>query len=165
MVHMALSPAFAGADDACRFTIEMKGAERIEWSEEGDGVLFSIYSRRGIGRATLTPASGAWPSRVAFRLYLKGLERFRVDNGRYGVITSISSLPPHGVMCELIRYGEKAVFLKEADPLWFPAVLIPAEGADLRVPLENGCIEVRPPKALLEESPDALEIQWVDFFR
>ncbi len=165
MAPIALFPAIVGADAALRFTIQMEGADRIEWSEEGDGVLFSIHSRRGIGRATLAPENGVWPSRAAFRLYLKGLERFRVDNGRYTVTTSVSSLPPHGVICELIRPGEGAVSITEADPLWTPAVLTPENGASIRVPLENGWIEVRPPEALLEGDPDALEIQWVDFYR
>ncbi len=161
----AVAPAVAAADAAPFFMVEMKGAEKIEWSEEGDGILFSVFSRGGVGRATITPRDGNWPPRVSFRLYLKGLERFRVDNGAYTVNTSVSSLPPHGVRCELITPGRGEVSLMEKDPRWTPAVLIPGEGDAARIPLANGCIEVRPPETLLKEKPAALKIQWVDFFR
>jgi hypothetical protein len=86
--HIALIGVFIGLlgcdrlmESAPAFDIALHGpqweGDSIEVSGSGSDVLFSVRSEFGIGRATIRPLDGDWPTKVAFQFELKGLESFQ----------------------------------------------------------------------------------------
>ena len=63
------------------FEISLQGprfeGDSIEVTGTGSDLLFTVRSEFGIGRATIRPSDGYWPTRVAFQFELKGLESFQ----------------------------------------------------------------------------------------
>jgi len=87
--HIALIGVFIGLlgcdrfmESAPAFDIALHGpqleGDSIEVSGSGSDVVFSVRSEFGIGRATIRPLDGNWPTKISFRLDLKGLESFQV---------------------------------------------------------------------------------------
>jgi hypothetical protein len=140
-----------------------KAGDRIDVSDSGNPAFLDVHSEMGIGRATISPAQGDWPTRMIFRVHLKGLESFSVNNGKFTIATSVISRPPYRLICE-VRPGDGS-FVSEASPYWMPARIVPGNGSAPAIPLKGGYIEVALPRIVLESRPKHLYVQWVDFLR
>jgi hypothetical protein len=53
-------------------------SDRFAQSWDGARLIVDIESPSGVGRATLRPANGPWPLRLAFRMHVSALEGFEV---------------------------------------------------------------------------------------
>lgn len=143
-----------------------KGGDRIAVSASEESIILSVHSTSGIGRARISPVAGSWPTRMVFRVHLKGLESFSVNNGKFSVTTSIQSRPPYKILCETkhadFRHGSS---VSKASAYWMPAKIVPKNGSSPVIPLEGGYIEVVVPEIVLRNRPRLLSIQWIDFWR
>jgi hypothetical protein len=75
--------AAAAGDAPPQFKITTKrDTDTVEVKVEKNQTLFSIHRPFGIGHAVIEPADEKWPDAVVLRLHLKGLENFRVTNGK-----------------------------------------------------------------------------------
>jgi len=117
-------------------------------------VVLEVESPTGIGRARLTPAvAGRWPERIVLRLRLAALEAFNVDSGSAKIHTEFQNNPPFEQVSTLSITGERRI--GASNPYWIFA----------RRQRGENLFELTLPAALLKDTPAALDIQWVDYFR
>src|SRR5262249_32183456 len=83
VLAVALTTAAAGDDREPPFKITTKrDDDRVEVKTEKDKVIFSVQSPFGISNAVIERKGEKWPDAVMLRLHLKGLENFKVTNGK-----------------------------------------------------------------------------------
>ncbi|HXF61832.1 MAG TPA: hypothetical protein VNK95_09445 [Caldilineaceae bacterium] len=120
------------------------------------GTLVHIRSPQGIGRAVVTFPGGLPDGELAFRLDLRGLERFEIVYG--GTVISASVLPDGGSSLVAVRHsaGEEAAVTPDS-PYWLATRLVSATPQPYYL--------VQAPPDLLARRPATLELAWVDFYR
>jgi hypothetical protein len=137
---------------------------RIELSGAGSGgeVVATVESKSGIGSATLSRVGESWPKELVVRLHLRGLESFKVENGRTVVEWSKSSSGDQASRVSLRQAagGEQALV---AGSRYFSE--LKTVGTDPTVPLRDGYFEIALPAALLEDNPEEITLRWIDFYR
>ncbi len=80
------------ADDTPQFKITTKrDSDRVEVKVEKDKARFSVHSPFGISQAVIERSGKNWPDIVTLRLHLKGLENFKVSNGKATLEAAVSS--------------------------------------------------------------------------
>ena len=112
---------------------------KVEAVTNGDTCLVTVSGSEGIGRASVRLISGQWTEKTTIRLYLKGLEGLNVSTSRQALDKSqlsVNAFDMHG----------NAI-------------------ADKYLLNEQGYFEVQLPKGLFSDNTDAIEIQWIDFYR
>lgn len=131
-----------------------------------DGVI-DICSMSGIGELELTPASGEWPATIVLRLHLRGLESLRISNGKFTVVTSVSSSPPHKQLCEVFSdNGKRETIVTEDSDYWMQLRAVnKKESANLEIPLVDGYFEVILSKIIFDDNLETIFVQWIDFYR
>ena len=112
-----------------------KTGERLSLRLQGSTAVLELFSPAGIGRARLVAGSGGWPRRVLVRLHLQALEGFEAWNGSQHFVHALS----HEENVRRHRRQRNG------------AVLEP--------------IEEELPASLLQDNPDWVQIQWVDWYR
>lgn len=148
------------------FKIALKREDdRAEAKVEQGRATIAIRSPFGISGAKIERTGERWPESVTLRVNLKGLERFRVTAGEVAIEAAVASTDA-APRIRCWKPGAEETSLGTDDPLWLDVRLLDAKGAEVRkLPEAEGCFEVRLPKALFEENPPSIELEWVDFYR
>ncbi len=147
---------------------------------EGGIWLIEVFSKSGIGSATVRAISATSPTRVILRFHLQGLEELRFKYGPSTVTVALASSGDNAVR-ETILTGDSATdeeAIAQGSPYWMPVRLVPLGAAEARIPLTAGYIELEAPADFLAgraplpagRGPAAAEagsfsVTWVDFFR
>ena len=139
--------------------------DKVEIKVEKDQALFSIHSPIGISQAVIERVNEKWPDVIVLRLHLKGLESFRISNGKVTVEASVSSHDDKERV-RLWRDGKEDSPLDAKSPYWMEIRMIGDDGKPVKtIPLKNGHFQIQLPKAFFEDNPKSITIDWIDFYR
>ena len=106
-----------------------------------------------------------WPNSVTLRLHLKGLEHFKVTNGETTLKAAVSSHGGKQAVRLWLDDKEKSP-LNAKSPLWMMVRMMGEDGKSAEtIPLKDGYFEMQLPKALLEDDPKSITVNWIDFYR
>jgi hypothetical protein len=142
-----------------------KPADTVEIRGEKDGVVFEVRSPSGIGDATIAREAASWPKRVVLRLHLKGLEDFRVGNGKVTVHAAVKAGQGKPEVRQW-KDGKEDAPLDGKSPYWLGLVPQRGDGKPAaEIPLKEGFFEVVLPPALFEGNPASISVRWIDFYR
>jgi hypothetical protein len=137
--------------------------DKIKVAFEHDKAVISVPSPLGISQAIINRGDNKWPTSVMLRLYLKGLETFKVTNGNVTVEAALSS---QDGKVRLWKDNDEAQLLDAKHPYWMEIRMIGKDGKPVKaVPLKNGYFEMRLPKALFVDHPNSITLNWIDFYR
>ena len=137
--------------------------DRVEVKSEKDQVVFLVHSPFGISQAMIERKGEKWPDAVVLRLHLKGLENFRVTNGKVKLEAS-ASLQEGKV--RVWKDGKEDAPLDAKSLYWMEIRMIGGDGKPAKaIPLKNGYFEMTLPKALFEGQPKSITVNWIDFYR
>jgi hypothetical protein len=118
LLVLALAALTALADDPPPFKITAKrDDDRVDVKAEKDKVILSVQSPFGISQAVIERAGEKWPDAVVLRLHLKGLENFKVTNGKVKLEASASLQDGKPVM-RLWQDGKEDAPLDAKSPFW-----------------------------------------------
>lgn len=147
-----------------QFNITTKRADDMVDVEVKDAsMVFSVHSPFGISQAVIESTDGTWPEVMILRLHLKGLESFKVTNGEITIEGAVSSQNGH---VRLWKNGKEDSPLDSRSPYWTEIRIVGKNGkTETTIPLEDSCFEILLPKALFEDSPKLITINWIDFYR
>ena len=139
--------------------------DKVEVKVDKDQTLFSIHSPIGISQVVIERVTEKWPDVIVLRLHLKGLESFRVSNGKVTVDASVSSHDDKERV-RLWKDGSEDSPLDIKSPFWMEIGMIGDDGKPLKtIPLKNGYFQIQLPKGLFEDNPKSITINWIDFYR
>src|SRR5262245_33741548 len=83
LLVLSVAVSTAAADDIPPFKVTTRRADdRAEVIAVRDRVIVSVQSPFGISHADVERGGEKWPEDVVLRLHLKGLENFKVTNGK-----------------------------------------------------------------------------------
>ena len=154
------------ADDTPPFKITSKrDSDRVEVKVEKDKARFSVHSPFGISQAVIERRGKNWPDIVTLRLHLKGLENFKVANGKVTLHAAVSS---HGEKqpVRLWLDDKEDSPLTAKSPHWMEVRMVGNDGKPMNtIPLVDGHFEMQLPKALFAGNPRSITISWIDFYR
>ncbi len=147
-----------------QFKITTKRADdRVEVKVESDKAVFSVHSPFGISQTVVERTDGNWSAIVMLRLHLKGLENFKVSNG---IITLEAAVSSHDGKVRLWKDGKEDSPLDSKSPYWTEIRMFSDDGKPTTtIPVKDGYFEFRLPKALFEDNPKSITINWIDFYR
>ena len=159
-----LSVGCASAAEDPQFKITTKrDNDRVEVTAENDKAVISIRSPFGICQAVIERNDKDWPETVILRLHLKGLENFKVANGKVILETTVSS---QDGKLRLWKDGKEDEPLDAKSPYWMEIRSVGSDGKPaMTIPLNDGYFELQLPKALLEDNPKSITVNWIDFYR
>jgi hypothetical protein len=160
------SPARAADKPADDFKITTrKTDDAITAQAEKDKVIFVVKSPTGISRGEIERKGDKWPDSVVLRLQLKGLESFRVGNGKETIDGSVSIVDGKP-QAKLWKNGKEGDGIDSKSPLWMVVRVIGADGKpSTDIPLKGGYFEMTVPAAFLAENPKSISLNWIDFHR
>ena len=167
MVFVAMSNAVtAGDDKPPTFKITTKrDTDKVDVKFEKDQTVFSIHSPFGISQAVIERKEEKWPEGVVLRLHLKGLESFRISNGKVTLDAAVSSSDDRQRV-RLWKDGKEDSPLDSKSPHWIAIRMVGSDGKPAKdVPLKDGFFEMQLPKAFFEDNPKAITLNWIDFYR
>lgn len=96
-------------------------------------------------------------------MHLKGLENFKVTNGRFTLEAAVSS---QDGKVRLWKDGKEDLPLDSKSPYWTEIRLVGNDGKPTNtIPLKGGYFEIQLPNALFEDNPQSLTVNWIDFYR
>lgn len=161
---LAIAATTAMSGDLPSFTITTKrNNDRIEVKAEQDKVAFSIYSPAGISNAVIERKDeNKWPETVLLRLHLKGLESFQASNGKITLNAAVSS---QSGSIRVWRDKKEDALLNARSPYWVQVRRIGGGKAARSIPINDGHIELRLPRAFFDGDPKAITVNWIDFYR
>ena len=159
-----LSTGCTNAVEESQFEITTKrDNDKVEVKVESGKAVFSIHSPFGISQTVIERTDGNWPDSVILRLHLKGLESFKVSNGKVTLEAAVSSQDGH---VQLRKDGKEDEPLDFKSPYWTEILLFGEDGRQATtIPLTDGYFEISLPKALFEDNPKSVTINWIDFYR
>ena len=97
------------------------------------------------------------------RLHLKGLENFKVSNGKVTLEASMSSQDGN---VRLWKDGKEDSPLDSKSPYWLEIRRFDHDGKEATtIPLKDGYFEIQLPKALFDDDPKSITVNWIDFYR
>ncbi len=138
--------------------------DRVDVKFENDKVIFSVHSPFGISQVVIAPAGTKWPDAVMLRLHLKGLENFKVTNGKV-TLEGSASLQNGKPMIRLWKDGQEDSTLDNKSPFWIDVRFLDGNGKPAKeIPLKDGYFELPLPKTLFEDNPK-ITLGWIDFYR
>jgi hypothetical protein len=139
--------------------------DAVEVRPSQDKVILAVHSPFGISHAILERLDEHWPSAVVLRLHLKGLEHFRIANGKVTLEGSVA-IRDGSPQVRLWKDGREDAGLDAKSPFWMDLRIRGADGKPATtIPLKDGYFEMALPRAFLEGDPKALEVSWIDFYR
>jgi hypothetical protein len=149
-----------------KFKITTKGTDdAVEVRTEKDKTVFDVKSPSGISQAVIERQDETWPKAVVLQLHLKGLESFRVSNGKVTIDAAVS-LQDGMPKMRLWKDGKENDGLDEKSPLWMDIRIVGGDGKPAKeLPLKDGYFEMMLPKAFLEGNPQSITVKWIDFYR
>jgi hypothetical protein len=138
--------------------------DRVDVKFGKERVTFSIQSPFGISQATIEPTGEIWPDAVELCLHLKGLEHFKVSNGKM-TLEGSASLQDGKPRVRLWKDGQEDRPLDAKSPYWIDVRIFGAAGKPANeIPLNDGYFELTLPKTLFEDNP-TITMSWIDFYR
>lgn len=163
---LALAATTAAADDPTPFSVTTKRADdRVDVKTEKGKATFSVHSPFGISHAVIERKGGTWPDAVVLQLHLKGLENFKVTDGKVKLEGS-ASVQNGKPQVRLWKDGKDDAPLDTKSPYWMEVRILGGDGKQAtEIPLKDGCFEMPLPKALLEGNPKTITVNWIDFYR
>ena len=151
-----------GDDPLFRITTK-RDDDKFEVKVEQGKAHFSVQSPVGISQAIIERSGDNWPTTVMLRLHLKGLEKFKVTDGKITLEASVSS---QDGKVRLWKDGKEDSPLDSKHPYWMQIRLIGKDGEPVEtIPLKEGYFEMQLPKALFEGNPKSITLNWIDFYR
>ena len=135
---LVLVAAMTGAaDDAPLFKITIKrDDDRVDVKAEKGMATLSIHSPFGISNAVIERTGEQWPDAVVLRLHLKGLENFKVTNGKV-TLESSASLQDGKPQVRLWKDGKEDAPLDAKSPYWIDVRMIGGDGKPAKaIPLK-----------------------------
>lgn len=88
-----------------QFKINTKQVDdRVEVKSHNDGTMFVVRSPLGISNASIERTTERWPDTIAIQMRLKGLESFKLSNGKIKLEASVSS---HDGSMRLWKVGQE----------------------------------------------------------
>ena len=150
--------------DSPRFDITTKNQDdTVEIRADKDKATFVVKSPSGISEAVIERQDETWPKVVALRLHLKGLENFRVSNGKVRLDAAVSSQTGK---VRLWKDRKEDAPLDAKSPFWAEILIVGGNGKPAQeIPLKGGYFEVTLPRALFEGNPKTITVGWIDFYR
>jgi len=164
MNAMLLLALIAAADDQPTFKITTKKQDdTVEVRADKGKAILIVKSPSGISQVVIERQDEIWPKVVMLRLHLKGLESFRVSNGKIRLDAAVSS---QSGKVRIWKDGNENSPLDEKSPFWADIRIVGSDGKPAReLPLKDGYFEMAMPKALFEGSPKTITVNWIDFYR
>lgn len=159
-----LSVGCASAADESPFKIMTKrDNDKVEVTVKNDKAVISVRSPFGICQAVIERNDKDWPKTVVLRLHLKGLENFKVANGKVILETTVSS---QDGKLRLWKDGKEDEPLDAKSPYWMEIRSVGSDGKPTTtIPLNDGYFELQLPNALFEHNPKSITVNWTDFYR
>ena len=154
----------SACEDDSPFNITTKrDDDKVEVAFEQDKAVISVHSPSGISQAIIERSDNKWPTNVMLRLHLKGLEYFKVTNGNVTVEAALSS---QDGKVRLWKDNAETQLLDAKHPYWMEIRMVGKDGKSARtIPLIDGYFELQLPKALFEDHPNSITLNWIDFYR
>ena len=125
---LAAAAVTAAADEPPPFRVTTKRADdKVDVKAEKDKVILSVYSPFGISNAVIERGGGKWPDAVVLRLQPKGLENFKVTNGKVKLEGS-ASLRDGKAVVRFWKDGKEDEPLDAKSPLWIEVRIVGGDG-------------------------------------
>ena len=159
-----LSTGCTIAVDEPEFKITTKrDNDKVEVKVESDKAVFSVHSPFGISQTVIERTGENWSDIVMLRLHLKGLENFKVTNGKVTLDSAVSSQDGN---VRLWKDGKEDSPLDSKSPYWTEIRMFGDDGKPMNtIPLKDGYFEMLLPKAFFEDNPKSIILNWIDFYR
>ena len=156
----------AGDDREPQVKITTKrDTDSVKVNVEKDKIALSIHCPVGISQAVIERTGEKWPGSVVLRLHLKGLESFRVTNGKITLDAAVSSHNDKQRV-RLWKDGKENSPLNIKSPLWMEIRMVGGDGKLANtIPLKDGYFEMQLPKPIFEDNPKSITLNWIDFYR
>ncbi len=163
-VIVGLTSCVTAFGDDPPFRITTKGDDdKVEVKVEEGKTHFTVQSPVGISQAIIERSGDNWPTTVMLRLHLKGLEKFKVTNGKDTLEAAVSS---QDAKVRLWKDGKEDSPLDSKHLYWMQIRLVGKDGKPVRaIPLKDGHFEMQLPKPLFEGNPKSITVNWIDFYR
>lgn len=161
---VVLSAGCADVVNETQFKITTRqNNDQVDVKVENASMVFSVHSPFGISQSVIESTSGDWSDSVMLRLHLKGLENLKVSNGKVTIEAAVSS---QDGQVRLWKDSREEETLDSKSQYWTEIRMIGKDGKpETKIPLEDGYFEIQLPKALFEDSPKLITINWIDFYR
>jgi len=136
---LVVSLTVAADGDQPRFKVTTKKKDdALVVRADKDKVTFIVKSPSGISQAVIERQDDNWPKVVAMRLHLKGLESFRVSNGKVRLDAAVSSQTGK---VRLWKDGKEDTPLDENSPFWIDIRMVGGDGKPAReIPLKDQAV-------------------------
>lgn len=139
-----------------------RDTDKVDVKAENGKTVLSIESPFGISQAVIERTDETWPDGMVLRLHVKGLESFRVSNGKVTINAAMSGQ-------DNVRQWKDAnedSLLDAGSPYRMEIRMVGSDGKSARgVPLRDGYFEILLPKAFFEVNPKSVTVNWIDFYR
>lgn len=137
--------------------------DKVEVAFAQGKTVISVHSPLGISQAIIQRSDNKWPTSVMLRLHLKGLENFKVTNGNVTLETALST---QNGKVRLWKDNNEAQLLDARHPYGMDIRRVGKDGKPVKaIPLKDGYFEIQLPKALFEDHPNSITLNWIDFYR
>lgn len=124
-------------------------------------VVFSVHSPFGISQTVIERTDEEWSDIVILQLHLTGLEHFEVTNGKVKLEAAGA-----GPGERQWKDGKEDSPLDAKNPYWMETRVSGKDGKPTTtIPLTDGYFEIQLPKALFEDNPKSITVNWIDFYR
>lgn len=134
-------------------------------AEIADGKSVLSVRNQGIGTAVISRGAAEWPQEIVMRVYLRGMESFKITRGPLVWHASVQSHGKHEAIQTNPVEGKEPLTLKEGAPLFTEIRRLGADGARVEgLPPAGGWFEFRIPRAFMKEEGE-LKLEWIDFYR
>lgn len=162
MVGMPNCVTAYGDDPPLKITTK-RDDDKVEVKVAEGKTHFTIQSPVGISQAIIERSGDNWPTNLMLRLHLKGLEKFNVTDGKITLEASVSS---QDGKVRLWRDGKEDSPLDSKHPHWMEIRMVGKDEKPVKtIPLKDGYFEMQLPKALFEDNPKSITLNWIDFYR
>ena len=122
--------------------------DKVEVKVESGKTVFSVHSPFGISQTVIESTNGNWPDTVMLRLHLKGLENFKISNGKVTIEAAVSS---QDGKVRIWKDGKENSPLDAKSPYWTEIRMFGDDGKPTTIiPVKDGYFEIQLPKALFE---------------
>ena len=164
VIAAALSTGCTDVVNEPQFKITTKrDNDKVEVKVKTDKTVFSVHSPFGISQTVIERTEENWSDIVMLRLHLKGLENFKVSNG---IITLEAAVSSQDSIVRLWKDGKEDSPLDSKSPYWMEIRMVGNDGKPTTsIPVTDGYFEIQLPKALFEDNPKSITVNWIDFYR
>ena len=145
------------------FTADNDGNE-LTVTVQDETTFIDVHSQSGIGSASVELVSGTSPQNIVLRLYLRGLEQFRLLYDGTVVTTEMAGNDIDSVIQNVTSAEGGEQSITPDNLLWLGIRIVSGE-AEPHIPLDQGHFEITLPKDFLGDGRRSFSIEWIDFYR